>query len=181
MFRKIIVAVDTSTTSTYALDEAVTLAEATHATLMLIHVLTRFTDGYPDLVVPAQSRMAAGMNQMEAIGIYTERWQEFEQQGLEMLKQITETLTARGIATEFTQSFGDPGRAICELAATWEADLIAMGRRGYKGLKEMFMGSVSNYVVHHAPCSVLTVYKPNANPEDEAEDKAEDSGVEASE
>ncbi|MGL5078438.1 MAG: universal stress protein, partial [Waterburya sp.] len=27
--------------------------------------------------------------------------------------------------------------------------------RGLKGLKEMFLGSVSNYVTHHAPCSVL--------------------------
>jgi nucleotide-binding universal stress UspA family protein len=172
MFQKIIIAIDTTATSTYALDEAVSLAEASHATLMLVHVLTRFTDGYPDLVVPAQGRMMAGMNQMEAIGIYTERWQEFEQQGLEMLKQITETLTARGIATEFTQSFGDPGRAICNLASSWEADLIVMGRRGYKGLKEMFMGSVSNYVVHHAPCSVLTVYKPDGHADDLEPDEA---------
>ncbi len=32
-----------------------------------------------------------------------------------------------------------------------------MGSRGLKGLKEMFLGSVSNYVTHHAPCSVLIV------------------------
>ncbi|NEO65320.1 MAG: universal stress protein, partial [Moorea sp. SIO4G2] len=35
--------------------------------------------------------------------------------------------------------------------------LIVLGRRGLGGLKEMVLGSVSNYVVHHAPCSVLVV------------------------
>lgn len=32
-----------------------------------------------------------------------------------------------------------------------------MGRRGHKGLSEILLGSVSNYVVHHAPCSVLVL------------------------
>ena len=58
---------------------------------------------------------------------------------------------------------GNPGRSICELASTWEADLILVGSRGLKGLKEMFLGSVSNYVTHHAPCSVLIVRTEIAN------------------
>ncbi|MGQ9872468.1 universal stress protein [Leptodesmis sp.] len=37
------------------------------------------------------------------------------------------------------------------------ADLILIGNRGHTGLKELFLGSASNYVLHHAPCSVLTV------------------------
>jgi nucleotide-binding universal stress UspA family protein len=166
MFQRILVAIDTAATSTYALNEAVNLAKATKAGLMLIHVLNRFTEGYPDLVFPTQSRMMAGLNQPEVINAYNQQWQAFEQQGLDMLKQITEDLTAQGIATEFTQLFGDPGHAICDLASTWNADLIVMGRRGYKGLKEVFMGSVSNYVVHHAPCSVFTVYKPSGETEE---------------
>ena len=43
------------------------------------------------------------------------------------------------------------------LAKDWNADLIIMGRRGLTGLSEMFLGSVSNYVVHHASCSVLLI------------------------
>ncbi|MEO0350033.1 MAG: universal stress protein, partial [Cyanobacteria bacterium P01_A01_bin.15] len=39
----------------------------------------------------------------------------------------------------------------------WNADLIMMGRRGRSGFSELLLGSVSNYVMHHAPCSVLTV------------------------
>ncbi|MGF1516635.1 MAG: universal stress protein, partial [Nodosilinea sp.] len=50
-----------------------------------------------------------------------------------------------------------PGRVICTLAKTWAADLIVVGSHRRKGLSELFLGSVSNYVMHHAPCSVLVV------------------------
>ncbi len=43
------------------------------------------------------------------------------------------------------------------MARAWSADLILVGSRGLKGLKEMFLGSVGNYVTHHAPCSALIV------------------------
>ncbi|MGK7934253.1 MAG: universal stress protein, partial [Xenococcaceae cyanobacterium] len=62
-----------------------------------------------------------------------------------------------GVNTEFTQRWGNPGRNICEQAQTWSADLILVGSRSLTGLKEMFLGSISNYVTHHAPCSVLIV------------------------
>jgi len=29
---------------------------------------------------------------------------------------------------------------------------------GRTGLRELFLGSVSNYVLHHAPCSVMVVH-----------------------
>jgi len=35
--------------------------------------------------------------------------------------------------------------------------LVVVGRRGHSGLSELFLGSVSNYVLHRAPCSVLTI------------------------
>lgn len=59
---------------------------------------------------------------------------------------------------------GSPERSICEIAQTWEADLIIVGSRGLTGIKEMFLGSVSNYVTHHAPCSVLIVRDKDALP-----------------
>lgn len=53
--------------------------------------------------------------------------------------------------------FGAPGYQICTLANEWQIDLIVMGRKGHSGLAELFIGSVSNYVLHHAHCSVLVV------------------------
>ena len=40
------------------------------------------------------------------------------------------------------------------------ADLIVLGSHGYKTWERLLLGSVSNSVVHHAPCSVLIVRSP---------------------
>ncbi|WP_199338252.1 universal stress protein [Nostoc sp. FACHB-133] len=62
-----------------------------------------------------------------------------------------------GIMAESSYQTGDPGTNICDLARSWGADLIVLGRRGLNGFAELLAGSVSNHVVHHAPCSVLVV------------------------
>ena len=87
----------------------------------------------------------------------SEKWQQWEEQGREFLDSLSREAKNAGVHTEFTQTWGEPGRDICELAQTWPAEIIFIGSRGLTGLKEMFMGSVSNYVTHHAPCSVLIV------------------------
>jgi nucleotide-binding universal stress UspA family protein len=54
---------------------------------------------------------------------------------------------------------GSPDQAIVEEAENWEADLIVVGSHGYGFWERVFLGSVSDSVVHHAPCSVLVVRK----------------------
>jgi nucleotide-binding universal stress UspA family protein len=51
---------------------------------------------------------------------------------------------------------GSPAREIIHLAEGWEADLIVVGSHG-RGFWGRLLGSVSNAVVHNAPCSVLVV------------------------
>lgn len=64
--------------------------------------------------------------------------------------------------TEITKSvhLGEPARAIVEEAETWGADLIVVGSHGYGFWGRMVMGSVSQAVINHAPCSVLVVRNP---------------------
>ena len=52
---------------------------------------------------------------------------------------------------------GPPSQAIVEEAQSWGADLILMGCRGLGVWNRLLLGSVSNSVVHHAPCSVEIV------------------------
>jgi nucleotide-binding universal stress UspA family protein len=154
MFKKILVALDNSAISKSVCDCAIALAQATHAQLMLLHVLNPTDEGYPEIWFDGTEGLYL---HDEGIKTYVERWTRYEEQGLEMLRSLTEKATALGIATEFTQTVGSPGQRICALAQTWEADLIVIGRRGRSGLSEMLLGSVSNYVVHRAPCAVYVV------------------------
>ena len=51
---------------------------------------------------------------------------------------------------------GNPQEEILDTAHNWGADLIVMGSHG-RGFWGRLLGSVSNGVLHHAPCSVLVV------------------------
>ena len=48
---------------------------------------------------------------------------------------------------------------IVEAAGQWHADLVVMGSHGRKGLARFLLGSVSEGVARHSPCSVLIVRK----------------------
>jgi nucleotide-binding universal stress UspA family protein len=52
---------------------------------------------------------------------------------------------------------GSPNQEIVEEAENWGADLIVMGSHGYGFWRRSLLGSVSESVVHLAPCSVLVV------------------------
>ena len=156
MIKKILIAVDRSQNNKLVFDTAVSLAKTTGANLMLLHILSKKEPDHPIAPTYVYYPIVEEMN----YETYKEEYAKYEQHRLEFLKNLTEEATAAGVSTEFTQLMGNPGRLICELANNWSADLILTGSRGLKGLKEMFLGSVSNYVTHHAPCSVLIVRQP---------------------
>jgi nucleotide-binding universal stress UspA family protein len=52
---------------------------------------------------------------------------------------------------------GSPAAEIIEAAKRIPADLIVISTHGRTGLKQVFLGSVTEYVVRHAPCPVLVV------------------------
>lgn len=52
---------------------------------------------------------------------------------------------------------GSPESRIVETAEEMNADLIIVGSHGYNRWERLLLGSVSDSVVHHAPCSVLVV------------------------
>ena len=56
--------------------------------------------------------------------------------------------------------FGSPESRIVETAEATPPDLIVLGSHGYSRWERLLLGSVSDSVVHHAPCSVLIVRTP---------------------
>lgn len=59
---------------------------------------------------------------------------------------------------------GNPKAVIPEEAEAWGADLIVLGSHGYTGLKRMLLGSVSQAVLSHAPCSVEIIHRREDRP-----------------
>jgi nucleotide-binding universal stress UspA family protein len=57
---------------------------------------------------------------------------------------------------------GSPEQQIIEEAKKWKADIIVVGCHG-RGFWGRMLGSVSDAVVHHAPCSVLVVRNGHSN------------------
>jgi nucleotide-binding universal stress UspA family protein len=154
MLYKILVAVDDSPMSRVVFGEALDLARATGANLMLLHVLTleqRYSPELPRSYIPYYYPIITD----ELLQQYQAEWEANETRGLDLLRSLSQE--AIGVTVEFTQNIGHPSRVICEVAKDWGANLIVTGRRGRTGLSELLMGSVSHYVTHHAPCSVWVV------------------------
>lgn len=64
------------------------------------------------------------------------------------------------LAVEGEFLFAPPREAIVDEARRWGADWIVLGSHGYRGYQRFLLGSVSQSVAAHAPCSVLIVRKP---------------------
>ncbi|WP_445634060.1 Universal stress protein [Nostoc sp. DSM 114161] len=157
MFKKILVALDRSEVGHRVFDQALSLAQLTQASLMLLHVLSPEEEGSPYVPMVSNFDYYPGLNSQN-FELYQKQWETFKTQGIQMLQSFCAQANTAGITTEFTQNLGNPGRLICDLARSYDADLVVMGRRGRSGLTEFFLGSVSNYVLHHAPCSVHIVH-----------------------
>lgn len=156
-YKRIFVAVDYYNLTGKVFEKALELAKVYHGQLMIFHSVQGDLPGDP---------LYGGFGSM---GIYSELYyqemseynekmrQEAIEKLLSWLRGFADQATEANIMAEFDYKMGDPGKNICRMAKNWQADLIVVGRRGRSGVSEMILGSVSNYVVHNAPCSVLIV------------------------
>lgn len=89
---------------------------------------------------------------------------EVEQMGREHAREvIAHAVTRLQAGSETTPEIqtsiiNGPARdVILDEASSWSADLIVLGSHGYRGWRRFLLGSVSQAVVSHAPCSVEIV------------------------
>jgi nucleotide-binding universal stress UspA family protein len=156
MLQKILLAMGEVGDSEKILESGLSLAQKLDARLMLLHAIDPSNlDGFNPLV----GGLFPIVNDL-AIEQYQKELQDREQQAEARLQSYAKQATELGIATEISQNFGDAGQIICEVAKNWSADAILMGRNQKSMLSEIFLGSTSNYVLHHAHCSVIVVRLP---------------------
>ncbi|WP_017659142.1 universal stress protein [Baaleninema simplex] len=155
-FKKILVALDDSPSAPKVFRHALDTAEHERADLLIFHCTTmqRVSEAVPLMgtgigIDMSSSKMMFELQQQH-LRKETERVEE-------MMKGYRQQAEKRGVKVKTESKFGDPGSWICDVARSWDADLIVLGRRGHRGFKEVFLGSVSNYVLHQASCSVMVI------------------------
>jgi nucleotide-binding universal stress UspA family protein len=153
MFNRILVAMDGSEAGDRVFEEALTLAKANQARLMLMHVFLMPTVNRIDLSDSSADRLSTTKSNSQE----KEQLEKAKQQCLERLRVRHRNVTSAGMNADVGLLEGDPGKQICNAARKWGADLILMGHRGLSEQEEKVMASASNYVLHHAPCSMHIV------------------------
>lgn len=83
-----------------------------------------------------------------------EEYKRIPQREKNALKELAESF-GLGIETFYIE--GSAGEEIVHFADESNADLLVLGTHGYKGWKRFTLGSVAEFVVRHAHCSVLTI------------------------
>lgn len=73
---------------------------------------------------------------------------------------VTARAIGEAVETRLIPSAEDPGRALVQFAIDADADVIVVGATSKGRIRRVFTHSVSNYLVHHAPCPVLVVPLP---------------------
>jgi nucleotide-binding universal stress UspA family protein len=150
-YQKILVALDQTPLAETILAQAWEQAQPEATQILLLHCLAL----PPVSSLDYGDRYKANLSQF--LDVAQQQLGERTEAVRQWLETHTQQSTAKGIKTEWDWGIGNPGKTICQKAKDWEADLIIVGYRSRKGFAAALLGSTSNYVVHHAPCSVLIV------------------------
>jgi nucleotide-binding universal stress UspA family protein len=160
MLQKILLAIGDSANSDQVLESGLTLAEKLSAEILILHVLDPLV---PHNLSAVESPLVGGVLPIldnRAIEQHIQAWNEYERTWIDRLQAYAAQAKACGVKAETLQNYGDSGPLICEAAKNWAADTVLMGRNQKSLLNEILLGSTSNYVVHHAPCSVIVIQLP---------------------
>jgi nucleotide-binding universal stress UspA family protein len=145
MFKHILVAVDGSSTSNLALQQAIQLARESQASLRLLHAVydnaLDFEIEYADAPALREALRRSGeaiLSKSEALA---------QQAGVEAETKLLEIRRSNEHVAE----------AIAAEADAWPADLIVLGTHGRRGLRRLLLGSVAEGVARIASKPVLLV------------------------
>ncbi|MCD0463329.1 universal stress protein [Roseiconus lacunae] len=83
-----------------------------------------------------------------------ERDQEFAK---EKFQEVEEIFDGANVTLDHVAKDGPVGETIVEIAEKRKADLVVVGAKGHSGIARLLLGSVSDHVATHAPCSTLIV------------------------
>jgi len=141
---RILLAVEDSKYSQAATRDVAEQTRAQSAEILLLHVIQ-------PIAVSSPPQMAAG---------YAPELEEQKKQARDLVERFAQTLRRDDFKVAAEIATGGVGEKIVERAAEWHADLIVLGSHGRRGASRLLLGSVTEFVARHAPCSVKIVRIP---------------------
>lgn len=136
--RRLLLATDLAEVSTAATEQALELAARLGAELLIVSVID------PGSLLLPGGRYRARVDQVRARHELT-------------AQALVERGRSAGIPVSFLIWEGVPGDMIVAAAEAERADMIVVGSHGRGAVGRFFLGSVSEFLVRHAPCPVLVV------------------------
>jgi nucleotide-binding universal stress UspA family protein len=141
MFKNILCPLDFSPSSQHAMKVAVRLANDAGAKLVLTH-----SWHLPALAFSAEAPYPAGQIELMV---------SEEEKALAAAVKEARELGAKQVSCTFLS--GLPSERICAALGADAFDLVIMGTHGRTGFRRILLGSVTEQVIRHAPCSILAV------------------------
>ncbi|HET6438740.1 MAG TPA: universal stress protein [Anaeromyxobacter sp.] len=141
MFQRVLAAVDGSDPSLKAVRLAAEVARRFGGRLTLVHVV-------PRLLLPPD---------VYGLTIATVE-KEHRAYAESVLAGAVAAVEGPGLEVSTTVLFGPPAETIAEQAAAAEVGLVVVGSRGHGAVARMFLGSVSDRLVHICGKPVLVVH-----------------------
>jgi len=147
--KPILLATDGSPSADTATREAIDLASAFEAPLIVASVANTVLPPYAGYY--GYSEMAAEFRKTEA------------EHANRILKETNERARSAGVECETIALEGLAGDEICRLARERAPRLVVVGAHGWGRIGRLLHGSVSTHVLHHAACPVLVVLGEDAD------------------
>jgi len=148
---KFLVAIDGSDASAHALDRALLLARPSGAKLLLLSVVEPPADYFWPTVLPTGEPLPVQMPSHDELTAVR------RSVALATLERNAARCRDAGVACELLIEVGAPRHVICDVAEREAVDIVVVGSRGLGDVQRLMLGSVSDYVVHHAAAPVLVV------------------------
>lgn len=154
--QKVMVAVDESECSHHALEWALRNLTPVPATSLLVLTVQP--------LVPLGYLSAAAFGApLGTTGVPPELIKSIQEQQKQLTQALLDKAKAicaeHGVPVETIVEVGDPKEMICEAAEKLNVDLLILGSHSRGPVQRLFLGSVSNYCMHHAKCPVLVAKK----------------------
>jgi len=84
-------------------------------------------------------------------------WEKTMENARHLVNRLAAPFHGQGLEIHPLVVEGIPGAQILTAIEQYKIDLVALGTKGLSGMKRFLLGSVSEWVLYDAPCSVLVV------------------------